>query len=198
MAVVPIAHSPVGRTERGGRGADAGTIVARPHAQRCAQMHGSGDGLGPQGRDAVGIGDLGHPIGQQAHRDDLDALGQHEQPLAELPSLLDRPGSGKGSARRGDDAPAEAIDVHVCRRRLVVVEQSGEILAQVIRQQIAEEMVVEERSRHVVARSGSSASDATNAAWSWRLTRSPSKRRPSPLGTVSTPKPRSITSTGPP
>src|SRR5687768_11160958 len=77
-------------------------------------------------------------------------------------------------------------------------EDPGEGVAHVVREQVPEQVVVEDRSGHVVARSGSSAKPLTKRAWSSLLSRSLRSRLPSPLGTVKTPKPRSSTSTGPP
>jgi hypothetical protein len=77
-------------------------------------------------------------------------------------------------------------------------EQTSQPGAQLIGECIAQKMIVEYNLLHVVARSGSSDNDATNAACASLGSKSLSNCLPLPLGTVSTPKPRSITSTGPP
>jgi len=105
------------------------------------------------------------------------------------------------------------IDVIVVRRSAAEVSSRNEPLCRlapqhglrvsrlrrnIIGEEVPQKMVVEDRSAHVVARSGSPSSDRTNSACWSRVTRSSSSLRPVPLGTVNTPKPRSITSTGPP
>ena len=77
-------------------------------------------------------------------------------------------------------------------------EKLCEVAADVVRQQIPQEMIVEEDSCHVVARSGILGEGRYERRMFIPAERSPNRRRPSPFGTVSTPKPRSRTSTGPP
>lgn len=146
----------------------------------------------------MAVGKLGHAKSKRAHWDQGDRLGKGGQGPTERLATFSRPRASEPPASSGDNALAQADIEQVGGRGFVDRENRGEAVADLVRQEISEEVIVEDRRCHVVARSGSSARDRTNAACSSRLRTSPSNRRPSPLGTVSTPNPRSRTSTGPP
>ncbi len=108
----------------------------------------------------------------------------------------DHLGEHQHSDKRGLTRPPTNLSHTRCNR--VFAGDPIELLTEIFCNQITEKMIVDDGVGHVVARSGSSDRSATKAACSSRLTRSPRRCLASPAGTVSTPNPRSTTSTGPP
>src|SRR5260370_24051911 len=62
---------------------------------------------------------------QLSDRDDLDAVGPREQSCSQFSSVLRGPGAGEGTARRGCDGLAQAVEVEVGGGRVVVGEQAA-------------------------------------------------------------------------
>ncbi len=144
--------------------ADRRSVVAFPHDEGCAEMFGGCYGLGAQGRQPVGVRQLGHPKSERPDRNDGDGVRKHEQGAAQRLSPLRGPGARELSTAGRDHALAQAEVVEVRRGRLMLGEDRGESVADVVGKKVAKEVIVEDRRGHVVARSGSSARDATKAA----------------------------------
>ena len=154
--------------------------------------------LGTERRESVSVGEFGHPKGESAHRHNLYVAGDHDKPAGQFSPGTSRPGARQRPARGGHHTATQSHEVEVRCRGLVIREDLSEPGAHVVGEQVAQQVIVEDGPAHVVASSESPSSDRTNAACSSRLTRSLKRRRPWPRGSVTTAKPRSTTSTGPP
>jgi len=118
---------------------------------------------------------------------------------AHLPTEFDRPRAGQSSAASGHDAPRQPVEVQVGRDGPMLVQDLRQLRrAQVVGQQVSEEMVIEQCDHQLDATSGSPASETTSSACASFGSRSSSRWGASPLGSFITAKPRSRTSTGPP
>ncbi len=162
------------------------------------QVFSDGDCFGAQRRNATTFCQLCHSIAGESHRRDQDRIGQLKETAPKFSPAISGPSTGEGSTSGTHDALAEPYIVEIRRCQFVRLHKLAELAPLFTTEYISQKMIVEYDETHVVARSGSSANEATNAACSSRLRRSPRRCWACPAGTVSTPKPRSITSTGPP
>ena len=146
------------------RTTDARPVVSVPDAQGCVEMFGCGNCLGTQGRDPSTLGEFGHSVSDDAHRGNQDRIRQIQQAASKRSSAFCGPTTGEGSTSGAHDALTEPRVIEVRGGQLVRLHQSADVVSLVIGEDIAQKVVVEYDAAHVVARSGSSANEATNAA----------------------------------
>ena len=127
-------------------------------------MFSGGDCLGAQCRDAATLGELGYSVSDDAHRGNQDRIRQIQQAASKRSSAFCGPTTGEGSTSGAHDALTEPRVIEVRGGQLVRLHQSADVVSLVIGEDIAKKVVVEYDATHVVARSGSSANEATNAA----------------------------------
>jgi hypothetical protein len=152
---------------------DAWAVIALPHIERSSQMLRCGDSFGAEGREPLILSKFRHSKPNQAHGQDQDGFGKFHKTPAKFATALGRPVPGERATSGGDHALAEAHEVEVGGGEFIRRDQAGESAPVLGGQHVAQEMIVDDNLTHVVARSGSSARDETNAAWSSRLRRSP-------------------------
>ena len=143
---------------------DTRAVVTIPHAERGIKLLSGDNCFGTQGRQTLGSSNFSYPVTDKAHRQDQDRFGKDQQPPPEFPPMFCRPSSSERAATCRRDASAEANVVEVRSGNLVVLDQAGQPMSLLVGQHLAQEMVVEDNMTHVVARSGSSASDLTKVA----------------------------------
>lgn len=196
--VASTTQSLVVDAEGRGGGSDCWSVISVPDAQWPSQALSCRNRLGAKGGDSVCLGDLRHPVSDQTHRHNENPVWELDESLTKRTASLMGPVSRQPTTPCRYDALAEPDEIKIRGREVILACHTIELLAGIICNQITEEMIVDDCVGHVVARSGSSDSDATKTACSSRLSRSPRRRLASPAGTVSTPNPKSTTSTGPP
>ena len=143
---------------------DARTVISFPNAERSVEVFGDRHRFGPQSRDTTTFCQLCQAIAGEAHRWDQDRIRQlQEAPSKCSPAFLG-PTTGERSTPGIHDALAEPHVVEIRRCQVVRLHEPAELAHVFATENRSQKVVVEYDETHVVARSGSSAREATNAA----------------------------------
>lgn len=94
---------------------DRRAIIAFPYDEGCIEMFGGRHGLGAQGRQPVGLGQLGHPKPEDPDRHDRHGLWKRQQGSAKGLSTLCWPGTREPSTAGRYHALAQSHVVQVGR-----------------------------------------------------------------------------------
>lgn len=132
-------------------------VVSGPNAKRSGKVFGSRDGFGAESRELMSVGKFGHSVSKVANRNHLDVGVKVEELSSQRLTGTAGPRTGEGPSGCGHGTSTQSNQIEIGCGRFMIDEHLGQPVAQLTGKQVAQEMVVEDRSAHVVARSGSSA-----------------------------------------